>query len=258
MTSEQNPLFAQAQVNRIWAHLMGRGLVDPVDDFRLTNPATHPGLLKDLAAEFVKSGFDMRHMIRLIANSRTYQLSSEPNENNGADQINYSHAQVRRLSAEQLFDSLHQFLGVRPEFKHAPLAVRSTQIPGPNNKRKRDSAGGSAEAFLTQFGQPQRLLACECERSNETTIGHAFTLIGGPEVTRLLARKDNTLGPLAKSDLSPEAKIQQLYWNALTRSPTQEELTNFTDILKSSKDPRATLEDIAWTLVNAKEFVLRR
>jgi len=258
MTSEQNPLFAQAQVNRIWAHLMGRGLVDPVDDFRLTNPATHPALLKELANEFVKSNFDMRHMIRLIVNSRTYQLSSEPNENNTADQINYSHAQVRRLSAEQLFDSLHQFLGVRPEFKRAPQAIRATQIPGPLNKRRKDSLGGSAEAFLTQFGQPPRLLACECERSNETTIGHAFTLISGPEVTHLLARKDNTLGPLANSSDTPESKIQHLYWTALTRSPTKEELTGFTQMLKSSKDPRATLEDIAWTLVNAKEFVLRR
>ena len=259
MTSAQNPLFAQAQVNRIWSHLMGRGLVDPVDDFRLTNPASHPELLKALAAEFVQSGFDMRHMIRLIANSRTYQLSSEPNENNGSDEINYSHAQVRRLTAEQLFDGLHQFLGVRPDFRGGdPNIVHASQLPGPFNKRKRQGLVTSAEGFLKQFGQPTRLLACECERTNETTVNHAFTLIGGPEVSRMLSRSDNSLSSLAKSTESAESKIERLYWASLTRPPTKDELATFAPMLANSKNPRATLEDLAWTLVNAKEFVLRR
>jgi hypothetical protein len=238
MTSDQNPLFAQAQVNRIWAHLMGRGLVDPVDDFRLTNPASHPELLKALAAEFLKSGFDMRHMIRVITGSRTYQLSSEPNTTNGSDEINYSHAQVRRLTAEQLFDSLHQFLGVRPEFRRAPEAVRATQLPSPSGKRVRHAVATDSESFLKQFGQPSRLLACECERSNETTVNHAFTLIGGPEVSRLLVRKDNALGGLVSSKDTAEAKIERLFWSALTRAPTKEELEKFTPLLANSKDSR--------------------
>jgi hypothetical protein len=259
VTNPKNTLFAQSQVNRIWYHLMGRGLVDPVDDFRATNPASHPQLLEALAREFVETGYDMRHIIRLITMSRTYQLSSEPNATNAEDQQNYSHALVRRLGAEQVFDSLHQFAGVRPTFKGwGPEIHRAVQRPGPINGRKRDAVGGDSEQLLAQFGQPPRLLACDCERTDETSMGQAFTLISGPKVNDLLKRSGNNLSKLLDRKVAEEAQVDTLFWSALSRAPTAQERTVLAGILREAPNKRAALEDLAWTLVNAKEFVLRR
>jgi hypothetical protein len=258
VANADNTLFAQSQVNRIWYHLMGRGLVDPVDDFRLTNPASHPDLLKALAQEFVQSGFDMRHVIRLIMQSRTYQLSSDPNATNIADERNFSHALVRRLSAEQLFDSLHASLGVEPRFKNFPEATRAAQLPGPVQGRKREAGADDAAGFLSQFGAPPRFLACECERSNDSTMGQSFTLISGPGVNNLLSQKGNGISRILKENSSYEERVDALFWNILTRAPSTEERTKLSQTLRDSKDKRATMEDLAWSLVNAKEFVLRK
>lgn len=258
IASPHNTLFAQSQVNRIWAHLMGRGLVDPVDDFRLTNPASHPALLEALAKEFVQSGFDMRHVIRLVTQSRSYQLSSEPNATNTADEQNFSHALVRRLGAEQLFDSLHCSLGVQPRFKNFPAATRAAQLPGPIQGRKREATADDAVTFLSQFGQPPRLLACDCERSNETTMGQSFTLISGPQVNSLLRHKGNLLSRLLDSKMSHDERVDTLYWSLLSRAPSEQERTTLAALIHGARDKRASLEDLAWSLVNAKEFVLRR
>ncbi len=258
LTNEKNPFFAQAQANRIWFHLMGRGLVDPVDDFRATNPASHPDLLKALAKEFVECGFDMRHLIRTIMNSSVYQLSSEPNENNAEDQTNYSHAIVRRLGAEQLFDSLHQFAGVRPAFAAFPQATRAAMLPGPAKPSKKHSTVGDSERWLVKFGAPPRLLACECERSNDTTMGQAFTLMSGPQLNNLIRRKDNVLTALLKDKSTYDEKIEELFWRALSHAPTDEDRKRLAQTVRENPDHRAALEDVAWSLVNAKEFVLRR
>jgi len=257
VTNPKNALFAQAQVNRIWFHMMGRGLVDPVDDFRSTNPASHPALLEELAATFVESGYDLRRILRLIMASRTYQLSSEPNENNADDAVNYSHNLVRRLTSEQLLDSLHQFAGLRPSFASlGPEITRASQRPGPINRKRRDK-GTESDMFLANFGQPPRLLACDCERSNETTMGQAFTLISGPQVSQLLKDEGNILGKLLKRSATEEEMVDALFWSALTRSATEEERSKIAGMLRTAPDKRAMLEDIAWSLVNAKEFVLR-
>jgi len=255
LTSAKNPLFAKSQVNRIWYHLMGRGLVDPVDDFRLTNPASHPALLEDLAKDFVKSGFDLRHMIRTVMLSRTYQLDSTPNATNAADEINYSHNVPRRLSAEQLFDSLHLALRVRPSLNDN-AGLRAGQIAGPKGGRGSPDPM-SPEAFLIQFGRPKRELSCECERANDTNIGQIFQFISGPVVGKILGDKNNRLGTLVKND-DPAAVVRDLYWSLLTRAPTPDEAKVMESLLASAKDKRGALEDIAWSLVNAKEFVLRR
>ncbi len=260
LVSPDNALFARAQVNRIWYHLMGRGLVDPVDDFRITNPASHPDLLKALAAEFVRSGFDMRHIIRLIVNSRTWQLSSEPNDTNADDQVNGSHVQVRRLGAEQLHDGLYRFLGARAEFAAFPDVTRAVALPGPVRKRSRDESPGASDLFLRQFGQPPRLLACECERTDETAVGQAFALISSPQIDSLIRRHDNVLASLMREPGGWEAKITELFWRALSRPPTGEEVARFAAVVRDAPEEkrRAALEDVAWSLVNAKEFVLRR
>jgi hypothetical protein len=258
VTSPTNVLFAQAQVNRIWFHLMGRGLVDPVDDFRATNPASHPELLKKLAEEFVQSGYDTRHIIRIIMQSRTYQLSSEPNATNAADTTNFAYAYVRRLTAEQLFDALYQGLGVQAKFDEFPKATRAVQLPGPLNRRRKEAGNDTGVAFLAQFGQPPRLLACECERSDETTMGQSFSLISGPQVNNLLKSKSNLLTRLLNEKSDDAAKVESLYWSVLTRAPSAKEKEAMAGMLGQAKDKRAMLEDLAWSLVNAKEFVLRK
>jgi hypothetical protein len=232
--------------------------VDPVDDFRLTNPASHPELLKELARAFVQSGFDMRHIIRLITQSRAYQLSSEPNATNRDDDRNYSHAIVRRLSAEQLFDALHQSLGVQPRFKNFPNATRAAQLPGPVQGRKREAGADDALTFLSQFGAPPRFLACECERTNESTMGQSFTLISGPQVNDLLRNDRNSISRLLASKSAYEEKVDALFWSILTRAPTHDERTKLAGMIRDSKNPRPTTEDLAWSLINAKEFVLRK
>lgn len=254
LTSDKNPLFAKSQVNRIWYHLMGRGLVDPVDDFRLTNPASHPKLLEDLTQDFVRSGFDLRHMIRTLMLSRTYQLDSVPNATNAKDEMNYSHTLPRRLSAEQLYDSLHLALRVRPGLNKT--GERAGQIAGPKGGRGSPDPM-SSEAFLVQFGRPRRELSCECERAGDTTIGQIFQFISGPVVGRALGDKYNRLKSLSSNE-DAGAVVRDLYWALLTRSPKADEAKVMESLLVSAKDRRATLEDIAWSLINAKEFVLRR
>ncbi|MEO8428151.1 MAG: DUF1549 and DUF1553 domain-containing protein, partial [Verrucomicrobiota bacterium] len=258
LTRPDNPFFARAQVNRIWFHLMGRGIVDPIDDFRATNPASHPALLDALTKDFVAHKFDLRYLIRLIMNSRTYQLSSVPNETNRDDELNYSHGLVRRLTAEQMLDCQYEVTGVPSAFAGYPAGLRAAQLPGAHSERKRGKKANSADQFLELFGKPQRLLTCECERSAETTMGQAFQMISGPSVNELLIEKDNRLAKLLASSKPGREIIEDLYWTALTRAPTAAELGMAASYLEKSKNRRAALEDVTWGLLNAKEFVLRR
>lgn len=256
LTSPANPLFAKAQANRIWYHLMGRGLVDPVDDLRLTNPASHPRLLDELTGELIASGFDLRHLIRRVMLSRTYQLDSATNATNAGDETNYSRNLPRRLSAEQLFDSIHLALGAAPALKDAPAGLRAAQVAGPRNGRGSPDPM-SAEAFLVHFGRPKRELSCECERAGDTSLGQIFQFISGPVVAGALGAKTGLTARLAASE-DVTAAVEELYWSLLTRPPTADEARVMTALLVSAKDRRAALEDIAWSLLNAKEFVLRR
>lgn len=259
MTRPDNPLFARSQVNRIWYHLMGHGIVDPIDDFRATNPASHPALLDALTAEFVQSGFSLRHVIRLIMNSRAYQTASEPNATNAGDELNYARPALRRLTAEQMFDSLHEVAGVAAEFKNLPAGTRAAELPGARIEGRRGKrAQMSPDVFLSMFGKPPRLLTCECERSTDTSMGQAFFMISGPSVNELLTRSDNRLAALLDSGKPNRAVVEELYWTALTRAPSESELTKTVAHIEKAKDRRAGVEDVLWGLVNAKEFVLRR
>jgi hypothetical protein len=257
VTSPKNPFFARAQVNRIWFHLMGRGLVDPIDDFRPTNPASHPALLDALAKDFVTHGYDVRYIIRLIMRSQAYALSSVPNDTNGDDEINYSHVVPRRLTAEQLLDAQHEVAGIPAAFAGYPVGIRAAQIPGVKVSHKKERASQS-DQFLVTFGKPARQLVCECERTNETTLGQTFQFISGPEITRIAASPENRLGELIKSGATDAHVIDELYWTALTRPPTADERKVLAEHIAQSSDRRAALEDVMWALLNAKEFVLRR
>ncbi len=164
LTAPENPFFAKVAVNRIWGHLMGRGIVEPVDDFRDSNPPSNAPLLDQLAAGFIENGYSRKWAIRTIMNSRTYQLSSRKNEFNADDEIYNSHAGTRMLSAEQLLDAICQVTSVPENFKGLPVGLRAVDLPDPPTDHY----------FLKIFGQPQREMACACERSNESNLSQAF------------------------------------------------------------------------------------
>ena len=259
ITSPANPFFARMQVNRIWFNLMGRGLVDPVDDFRATNPPSHPELLDALAKDFVTHGYDARYLIRLIMATRVYALSSTPNDTNADDEINYSRVVPRRLTAEQLLDAEHDVMGVPATFAGYDQPMRAIDLPGVRAVTRR--TGGKptiADQYLITFGKPQRLLVSECERCSDTTLGQAFDLISGPDTTEMLSSANNRLGRLMAEDESNEQIITELYWAALTRAPSDVELKALSEHVHHSSTRRAGLEDVAWALLNAKEFVLRK
>jgi hypothetical protein len=255
MTRPQNPFFALAQVNRIWYHLMGRGIVDPVDDFRATNPPSHPALLDALTKDFVEHGYDAKRLIRLIMNSRTYALSSQPNATNAEDAINYSHVVPRRLGAEQALDAQYLACGVEPKLNGYPVGMRATQVPAPPSGRGAKSAG---DAFLGVFGKPPRLLSCECERSAEPTMPQAFWMISGPEISRLISTPENRIGRIIASKMSTAQAVEELYLAALSRFPTPEESTSMCSYVDRAHDRRSALEDVLWAFLNAKEFILRK
>jgi hypothetical protein len=258
LTSPNNERFTKSQVNRIWYNLMGRGIVDPIDDFRPTNPPSHPGLLDALAKDFVAHKFDVKYLIRLIMNSRTYQLAAEPNDTNAADDANYSHVIPRRLSAEQMLDAQHQIVGVPEKFNGYPVGMRAGQMPGVTAARQRGEKRSDSEMFLGVFGKPMRLLTCECERSGETTMSQAFQLISGPQINKLLTEGDNLLGKLMAAGKTDTQILEELYWAALSRPPQAKELKETLAYVGKMKDRRQGLEDVTWSLLNAKEFVLRK
>ena len=258
LTDSGHTAFARVQANRIWFHLMGRGLVEPPDDFRSTNPASHPALLDALALDFVKHKFDIRYLIQLIMNSRTYQLSSDPNDTNDSDELNFSRSRVRRLGAEQLLDCQSQVTGVPLKFAGYPKGLRAAQLPGVRPESKGKRRANQWDQFLETFGKPPRLLTTDTERSCECNLGQTFQLITGPSASELLAEKENRVTRALASGKSHREILEHLFWTALTRPPTAQELENLLPGLASSKDLRAELEDILWALLNSKEFIFRQ
>jgi hypothetical protein len=253
-----NPFFARTQVNRVWYHLLGRGIVDPNDDFRASNPPANGPLLGALTKDFVTHRFDLRHLIRTIMTSRTYQLSAVPTESNKDDETNFARAVVRPLQAEQLLDSFSQVVGVPAKFNGYPLGTRAAQLPGAQATRHRGEGPTDAEKFLKVFGKPERLLSCECERSDDTTLSQAFQLLTGELMNTMLAEKDNRIGQLLDAGKSNRQIVEEFYLSALSRPPSEKEMTAALKVVERSKDRRAGLEDLVWGLVNAKEFLLRR
>ncbi|MCH7727446.1 MAG: DUF1553 domain-containing protein [Planctomycetes bacterium] len=258
LTSKENKRFAKAQVNWIWYHVMARGLVDPIDDFRETNPAINPGLLDALGEDFVDHNFDLRHIVRVIMNSQTYQRSAVPNKTNVDDQSNFSRAIVRRLTAEQLLDAQSQVADVPLRFAGYDRPLRAGQLPGVQKVRRRDKTLEAGDRFLRAFGKPQRLLACECERSNETNLKHVFLLVGGEGINHRLSQPGNRLERLALSKLSDKDVVSELYWTALGRPPTPREQEVAVELIEATKNRFQALQDLAWALLNAKEFIFRK
>jgi hypothetical protein len=253
LTSGDNPFFARSVVNRIWYHLLGRGIVDPVDDFRDSNPSANDELLDALARDFVEHKFDVKHLIRTILNSRTYQLSAQSNEFNKDDNKYFSRAVTKLLTAEQLFDALCQVTEVPERFAGMPLGTRAAQLPD----------GEVNHPFLKTFGQPARELACECEREGDSNLAQALQLINGPAVNDRLRNATNRIGKLLArkgpdgKGLSDRQMLDELYLATLTRLPAPDEVQPLLEHVSASKDRRRAWEDVHWALINSKEFLFR-
>ena len=243
-----NPFFAKVEVNRIWGHLMGRGIVEPVDDFRDSNPPSSAALLDALADDFAKNGYDRKRVIRTILNSRTYQLSSRKNEFNENDTKYFSHATTRLLSAEQLLDAICRVTGVAEKFAGLPAGTRATQLPSPDV----DSY------FLKVFGQPARETACQCERSTDSNLSQALQMINGPLVHAKVRDEKNRLRTLARGRQVERGDHQRAVPGGLV--PPAERAGNGRRHASTSPTPATGcrgLEDVCWALLNANEFLFQ-
>ena len=258
LRSPDNHRFAATQANRIWFQLLGQGIVDPIDDFRSTNPASNPELLEAITKEFIANGYHVRELMRLILNSQTYQLSSEPNDTNQDDATSFSHAIPHRLTAEQTIDAISQVLDVSTKFGGYPEGTRAVQLTGVRNGGHRYSRPEVGDKFLALFGKPSRLLTCECERTGETTLAQTMEMVSGELITELLDDRDNRVAASVQYNETVAQFIDNLWWAALSRSPTKEESAAMLDHVAKSRDPKTALQDIAWSVLNSNEFLLRR
>ncbi|MGC4005792.1 MAG: DUF1553 domain-containing protein [Pirellulales bacterium] len=243
--------------NRQWHSLMGRGIVEPVDDFRAANPPTHPELLEALADLLIESGYDQRVVLRTILNSKTYQRSSRATDSNRDDVIHYARTIPRRIAAEPLLDCLCQATGGTLDWTNLPDGVRTAQRPEVGGKKRRDP-GTSIDKFLRSFGKPPRLTNCDCERSTAGTITQSFQMLGGPVPHELLTQPDNRLADWTKSTAGTTELLDEIWLTVLVRKPTDDERAAARKLLETAADRRATFEDLVWALVNSQEFQLRR
>jgi hypothetical protein len=247
LTSTSNPFFAKSTVNRIWFHVMGRGIVDPVDDFRDSNPSANDELLAELARDFAANHFDVKHTLRIILNSRTYQLSAQTNDFNKDDSKYFSHAVTRLLTAEQLLDAICTATGVAEKFAELPLGTRAAQLPD----------GEVNHVFLKTFGQPARELACECERESDSNLAQALQLINGPTINDKVRNPENRLGKLLGQKLPQAEVLKGLYLATLSRPPLEGEVQAALEHVAKAADKRKAWEDVQWALLNSKEFLFR-
>ncbi len=244
MAEKDNPFFARALVNRYWKHFFGRGIVEPEDDMRVTNPPSNPELLDALAKSFIEGGFRIRPLVRTILQSKTYQLSSEPNEYNLIDRQCFSRYYPKRMNAEVVYDAINQVTANRGTFPNLPAGTRAVQLP--------DAA--ITNYFLSVFGKPEGASPCECERSTDANLAQILHLMMSREVEGKLAARPTQL--LANQGFSDEDRVRELYLWTFTRYPSQEELDFNLAYLrrKPAGERRQAYEDILWALLNAKEF----
>ncbi|MHC4878475.1 MAG: DUF1553 domain-containing protein [Planctomycetota bacterium] len=245
LTAKDNQWFARNIVNRVWAHYLGRGIVEPVDDVRLTNPPTNPELLDTLADHFVASGYDLHELIRTITASRTYQLSSQPVASNERDEQNYSRALFRRLDAEVRFDMICQVTGMPEKFRGMPDGYRAIQLWDSQVKHY----------FLSLFGRPIRSTACECERATEPSVGQVLHILNSPEIQSKLSDGGGRLVKLVNQTADDSQLVEELYLSFYSRFPTEEERQAVTTYLGQAPDRQRAAEDVAWSLMNTVEFL---
>ena len=252
LTAPHNPYFSRAIVNRVWANFFGVGLVEKVDDLRLTNPPSNPELLSSLA-EFLVRGdrsYDLKKLMRLILTSQSYQRGSQATKGNEPDERFYSRYYPKRLKAEVLLDIMSQVSGSPTPFKDFPAGTRAMQLPDAN----------IASEFLKTFGRPERILTCECERSDEPSMTQVLHILNGETLLQKLEAKDNRLSKQLEANLPPEQLADELFLAALSRFPTDRERQKMSEILSvaSPEERRLSVEDLYWSVLSSKEFLFNR
>jgi hypothetical protein len=247
ITSPNNPFFARNLANRFWGYLMGRGLVEPLDDIRATNPASNPELLDALAQDLVKSKYDIRHILRTIMNSRAYQLSGKVEHGNQVDAQNifYARFTVRRLTAEQIADAVDFATGTQEKYPGLPLGTRAIQLPDAEVK----------SFFLDVFGRPPRQITCECERTTQPNIAQAMHLLNGTALNKKIASPTGRIDKLFKAKKDVPEMVDELYLTTLSRLPQPDERQRVLGWIARAPNPREGVNDLLWVLLNSREFL---
>jgi hypothetical protein len=247
VVSKDNPYFARNLANRFWGYLMGRGLVEPLDDLRPTNPACAPELLDALAKDFVAHDFDMKHLLRTILQSRAYQLESAEETGNAADatDVYFTRYHAKRLTAEQIADGVDFATGTRQKYTGLPAGTRAIQLPDPR----------VPSYLLDVFGRPQRAVVCECERTATPNIAQAMHLLNGDTLSKKIADPTGRIERLAKAKAPPQAVIEELYLVTLSRLPTPQEALKAQQWIADASNPREGAQDLLWALLNSREFL---
>lgn len=248
LTAKENPYFARSIVNRYWSYFHGRGIIDPVDDIRASNPPSNPELLDALTQDFVAHHFDLKHLIRTIVSSHTYQRSFRANDWNTGDTTNFSHASARRLSAEQLFDSIMVATGAPRQLPGVPAGFRAAQLPDTSVQ----------VSFLDMFGRPPRESPCECERSGDVSLGQTLNLVNGPTIANAIIHPQGLIATRFKEKAATAELIDDIYKATLCRPPTPTEKAKMEAYFSGVPDKQEAAQDLMWALINSPGFLFNR
>ncbi len=248
LVAPDNPFFARIEANRLWSHLFARGIVDPIDDFRDSNPPSNAALLDALAQDFVDSGYDRKHLLRVILNSRTYQASYQTSHFNRDDTHYFSHQEPRLLGAEQLLDAINHTLSLTQPLGNLPAGTLATQMPAPDIAKV---------DFLKVFGQPERSTVCACERADNSNLGMAIELFNGPMMHDKLRDANNRFRSSLAAGKSLDEVIEELYMAGLCRPPSEIENQIASEHCGNASEPAIGLEDVCWALFNTDEFLFQ-
>ena len=245
----ENPFFARAMVNRMWAHFLGHGLINPIDDARATNPASNPPLLELLSKRFIESGFNRKQLIRDICSSHAYGLESRPTPLNGNDNRSFARFYPRRMTAEVLLDGISQVLDVPTEFSGGggkfPVGTRAIELPDEN----------VPVHFLDVFGRPARNKACECERVSEATLGQALALVNSAMIQDKLTSEAGYVAHIIDSGMAVEEKVKDVFLRVLSRDPSEKEINIAVEFLEAENDKASAYRSFVWSLLATNEFL---
>ena len=245
LASKDNPFFAKNLANIVWAHFFGRGIVDEVDDVRISNPPVNKALLDELGGKFTEYNYDFKKLVRDICNSRTYQLSTQANATNETDQSNFSHASLRRIRSEVLLDIISQITETQNKFRGLPLGARAVQI----------ADGNTSTYFLTTFGRAKRESVCSCEVVTEPNLGQALHLLNGDTINAKI-QAGKVIDRLLNTDKkTPDEIIEEIYLRCLGRRPNETEKQSLSAAVGENEDKLSALEDVFWAVLNSQEFV---